>query len=160
MAASPDGRRIALSTHDGRLLACLVPAAEIARAVAPQEVDSTTGDMSGLAFSPDSRWLAWSASGPGSWEDPAPRPLRQIKIADLSRGRVVIAVTSLRFTDTEPGVHSGRQAPGVPSIRSLDPVYDTFSFDLSFPAGCRPHLVALHRRRPFSVRPDRRGSAT
>nr|MBA3799581.1 PDZ domain-containing protein [Geodermatophilaceae bacterium] len=150
MAASPDGRRIALSTHDGRIVTCAVPAAEVTRAVTPKQIDSITGDMSGLAFSPDSRWLAWSASGPGPWEDPGPRPLRQIQIADLNRGRV-IAVTPLRFTDTNPVFTLDGKYLAFLSIRSLDPVYDSFSFDLSFPAGCRPHLVALAAdiRSPF-----------
>ena len=152
MAASPDGRRIALSTHDGRVLTCLVPADEVTRAVAVKEVDSATGDMSGLVFSPDSRWLAWSASGPGPWEDPGPRPLRQIKIADLNRGRV-IPVTSLRFTDTNPVFTLDGKHLAFLSIRSLDPVYDTFSFDLSFPAGCRPHLVALAADTPSPFDP-------
>ncbi|MBA2455569.1 MAG: PD40 domain-containing protein, partial [Nocardioidaceae bacterium] len=152
MTASPDGRRIALSTHDGRVLTCAVPAAEVTRAVAPKQVDSATGDMSGLVFSPDSRWLAWSASGPGPWEDPGPRPLRQIKIADLNRGRV-IAVTSLRFTDTNPVFTLDGKHLAFLSIRSLDPVYDLFSFDLSFPAGCRPHLVALTADTPSPFDP-------
>lgn len=152
MAASPDGRRIALSTHDGRLLTCGVAAGEVARTVAPKEIDSITGDMSGLAFSPDSRWLAWSASGSGPWEDPGPRPLRQIKIADLNRGRV-IAVTSLRFTDTNPVFTLDGKYLAFLSIRSLDPVYDSFSFDLSFPAGCRPHLVALAADTPSPFDP-------
>jgi len=152
MAASPDGRRIALSTHDGRLLTCVVPAGAVTRTVAPKEIDSITGDMSGMAFSPDSRWLAWSASGSGPWEDPGPRPLRQIKIADLSRGRV-IAVTSLRFTDTNPVFTLDGKHLAFLSIRSLDPVYDSFSFDLSFPAGCRPHLVALAADTPSPFDP-------
>ncbi len=152
MAASPDGRRLALSTHDGRILTCAVPSARVTRSVAPKQLDSITGDMSGLAFSPDSRWLAWSASGPGPWEDPGPRPLRQIKIADLNRGRV-IAVTSLRFTDTNPVFTLDGKYLAFLSIRSLDPVYDSFSFDLSFPAGCRPHLVALAADTPSPFDP-------
>jgi tricorn protease len=152
MAASPDGRRIAIATHDGRLLTCTVPAGEVSRTVAPKEIDSTVGDMSGLTFSPDSRWLAWSSSGPGPWEDPGPRPLRQIKVADLDRGRV-IPVTSLRFTDTSPAFTSDGKHLAFLSIRSLDPMYDTFSFDLAFPAACRPHLVALAATTPSPFDP-------
>ena len=112
MAASPDGRRIALSTHDGRILTCLVPAGEITRVIAPREIDSTTGDMSGLVFSPDSRWLAWSASGPGPWEDPGPRPLRQSSRRPQPRpGRPRDVAPVHRH---EPGVHARRQAPRVP----------------------------------------------
>ncbi len=152
MAASPDGRRIAVSTHDGRILVCAVPSGPVTRAVAPREVDSTTGDMSGLAFSPDSRWLAWSASGPGPWEEPGPRPLRQIKLADLDDRRVV-EVTSLRFTDTNPVFTPDGKHLVFLSVRSLDPVYDSFSFDLSFPAGCRPHLVGLAAETPSPFDP-------
>ncbi len=152
MTASPDGRRIALTTHDGRVLSCAVPAGEITRAVPIKQIDSATGDMAGLAFSPDSCWLAWSASGPGPWEDPGPRPLRQIKLADLNRGRV-IAVTSLRFTDTNPVFTLDGKHLAFLSIRSFDPVYDSFSFDLSFPAGCRPHLVPLATDTPSPFDP-------
>jgi tricorn protease len=144
MAASPDGRQVALATHDGRLVSCEVPRGDIDHPVEPRELDATTGDMSGLSFSPDSRWLAWSASGPGPWEDPGPRPLRQIKMADLTTGQV-FPVTSLRFTDTEPVFTLDGRHLAFLSIRSLDPVYDAFSFDLSFPGGCRPFIVPLAR---------------
>jgi tricorn protease len=149
MAASPDGRRIAVATHDGRILVCAVPSGRVARSVAPREVDSTTGDMSGLAFSPDSRWLAWS-SGSGPREDP--NALRQIKLADLDDGGVV-EVTSLRFSDTDPVFTADGKHLVFLSVRSLDPVYDSFSFDLSFPAGCRPHLVGLATQTPSPFDP-------
>jgi tricorn protease len=152
MTASPDGRRIALATHDGRVLTCAVPSGEVTRAVAPKQIDSTVGDMSGLAFSPDSRWLAWSSSGPGRWEDPGPRPLRHIRVADLDRGRVS-AVTSLRFTDTNPVFTLDGKHLAFLSVRSLDPMYDSFSFDLSFPAACRPHLVTLAASTPSPFDP-------
>ena len=152
MAASPDGRRIAMCTHDGRVLTCAVPSGAVTRTVAPKEIDSVVGDMSGLAFSPDSRWLAWSSSGPGPWEDPGPRPLRQIKVADLDRGRV-LPVTSLRFTDTNPVFTLDGKHLAFLSVRSLDPMYDSFSFDLSFPAACRPHLVTLAASTPSPFDP-------
>jgi tricorn protease len=71
LAAAPDGRSLAVSTHDGRVL--VVSAAD----GAVREVDrSAHGDARGLAYSPDSRWLAWSHAGPP--------PLRQIRLADLA----------------------------------------------------------------------------
>jgi tricorn protease len=71
LAAAPDGRSLAVSTHDGRVL--LVSAAD----GSVREVDrSGYGDARGLAYSPDSRWLAWSHAGPP--------PLRQIRLANLA----------------------------------------------------------------------------
>jgi tricorn protease len=142
MAGSPDGRQVALATHDGRLLSCAVSPGGIDHPVEPRELDATTGDLSGLSCSPDSRWLAWSASGPRPWEEPGPRPLRQIKMADLTTGEV-FPVTSLRFTDTEPVFTLDGRHLAFLSVRSLDPVYDAFSFDLTFPGGCRPFIVPL-----------------
>ena len=72
----------------------------------------TVGDMSGLAFSPDSRWLAWSSRGrvlggpratsaaPDQGRRPRPRPGLRRHAAALHRHRA--------------GVHGRRQAPGVP----------------------------------------------
>jgi tricorn protease len=70
MVAAPDGDTLAVASHDGRLLLVDVATGDI-RSV----ISSEHGDVSGLAFSPDSRWLAWS--------HPGPSPLRQIKLARL-----------------------------------------------------------------------------
>jgi tricorn protease len=70
LSSSPDGGHLALATHDGRVILVTVETGEL------QTLDtSTDGDSSGLTFSPDSRWLAWSSPGPD--------PLRQIKLARI-----------------------------------------------------------------------------
>ena len=43
------------------------------------------------------------------------------------------------------------------SVRTFDPVYDAFVFDLSFPQGCRPHLVSLAADTPSPFDPRLRG---
>ena len=59
LVASPDGSLLAGASHDGRVLVVTVDSGEV------REVDRTVnGDVSGLAFSPDSQWLAWSHPGP------------------------------------------------------------------------------------------------
>ncbi|MEP6665956.1 MAG: hypothetical protein ABJA81_05870, partial [Nocardioidaceae bacterium] len=147
MAASPDGQRLAIASHDGRLLTVSVPAGEVSRSARVTELDrSENGDMTGLAFSPDSQWLAWSSPGAD--------PLRQIRMARLGGRGGPFDVTPLRFTDSEPVFTNDGKHLAFLSIRSLDPVYDAFVFDLSFPNGCRPHLIplAIDTPSPFDPR--------
>ncbi|MBO0850867.1 MAG: PD40 domain-containing protein, partial [Pseudonocardia sp.] len=154
LACAPDGSRVALACHDGRLLVFDVAAGrftELAR--------GADGEVTGLAFSPDSAWLAWS--------DPVEPGLRRIliaRVADIDPGDgggaapVPIAVTPTRFVDTAPVFTADGKHLAFLSYRSFDPVYDAHSFDLSFPNGCRPFLVPLSARTPspFGPSPDGR----
>lgn len=163
LVASPDGTRLAAAGHDGRLSVLDVPGGaggraargaggRAARGVRLREVDRTdNGDIDGLAWSPDSRWLAWSK--------PGQEPLRQIRMCEVARPRAQsFDVTELRFTDTEPTFTRDGKHLALLSVRSLDPVYDAYVFDLSFPNGCRPHLVPLaaHTPSPFDPLPGGR----
>ncbi len=100
--------------------------------------------MTGLAYSPDSAWLAWS--------QPEPRPLSRIRLARLSDGAVT-DVTDGRFTDTEPAFTIDGRYLAFLSRRSFDPVYDAHAFDMSFPLGCRPYLVPLAAAEPSPFGP-------
>ena len=62
-------------------------------------------------------------------------------------------MTSLRFTDTNPVFTRDGKYLAFLSVRSLDPVYDAFSFDLSFPVGSRPHIIALTADTPSPFDP-------
>ena len=156
MSASPDGRSLAVATHDGRLL--VVGLADDGGAGSgragggaandggadggrePKILHRTEfGDFSGLAWSPDSEWLAWS--------EPSANELRHIQMARPADG-VVVEVTPVRFKDTEPAFTADGAFLAFLSVRSFDPVYDSYSFDLSFPLGCRPQLVALSQLTP------------
>ena len=144
LAVAPDGLTFAVATHDGRVV----------------RVDLVTGtattlatelrDASGLAFSPDSRWLAWSA--------PSATTLRQIRLADLADGSVVDA-TLLRFVDTEPVFTLDGLHLAFLSARTFDPVYDTHGFDLSFPVAIRPYLLALRADLGSPFDPELEGRA-
>jgi tricorn protease len=116
---------------------------------------SDDGPVDGLSFSPDSAWLAWS--------QPALRPLARIRLARVAPlegadGREVIDVTDGRFADTSPVFTADGLYLAFLSQRTFDPVYDTQSFDLSFPFGSRPYLVPLgaHTPSPFGPMPDGR----
>ncbi|QMU75581.1 peptidase S41 [Streptacidiphilus sp. PB12-B1b] len=129
LAASPDGTRIALANRDGMVL--LVEDGEI------RELDrSGHVHASGLAFSPDSRWLAWSRAV--SVENSP----RQLRLADLADGTVT-DLTPPRFNDHAPVFTTDGRHLAFLSLRDFDPVYDEHVFDLSFPLACRPYLMTL-----------------
>jgi tricorn protease len=144
LAASPDGATVAAAAHDGRVLAVDVASGQVSELAAGDD-----GAADGLCFSPDSAWLAWS--------QPGPQPLRRIRVARLA-DRAVIDVTDGRFADTDPVFTADGLYLAFVSRRSFDPVYDAQSFDLSFPFGSRPYLVALAAETPspFGPLPDGR----
>src|SRR5580700_1830717 len=88
LAAAPDGSTLAVAARDGRML--LV---DVASGAVTELASSDDGAVSGLAYAPDSAWLAWS--------HPGPQPLSRIKLARLADGQVVDA-TEGRFIDSEP----------------------------------------------------------
>ncbi len=159
LAASPDGATVAAAAHDGRLL--LV---DVASARVTELARSEDGPVEGLSWSPDSAWLAWS--------QPVLRPLARIRmvpvapivpvaqiapIARIADGEVV-DVTDGRFADTSPVFTADGLYLAFLSQRTFNPVYDTHTFDLSFPFGGRPYLVPLAAGTPspFGPMPDGR----
>jgi tricorn protease len=143
LAASPDGAHLAAVSHDGRLLLLAVASGEIREVARAGE-----GEPSGPAFSPDSRWLAWS--------HPGPEPLRQIRLAALT-DLTPIEVTALRFADFSPAFTGDGKHLAFLSVRSFDPIYDVHVFELGFPRGCRPHLVPLAADTPSPFDPQPEG---
>lgn len=146
LAPAPDGSRFAVAAHDGRVLIVERESGEV------HEVDrSEHGDVSGLVFSPDSSWLAWS--------HPGPEPLSQLKLAHLADLSVAEA-TPLRFRDFAPAFTGDGKHLAFLSERSFDPVYDAHVFDLAFIGSCRPHLLTLAATTPSPFGPQRHGRPT
>ncbi len=134
LAISPDAAHAAVATHDGRVILVGLPDGHL------QTLSSSDhGDASGLSFSPDSRFVAWSEAGPD--------PLRQVKLAEIATG-AVDEVTPLRFVDDEPVFSADGKYLAFLSARTFDPLYDAHVFDLSFVAGVRPYLVPLASATP------------
>ncbi|MEU5094681.1 PDZ domain-containing protein [Streptomyces sp. NPDC020996] len=143
LAMAPDGSRAAVASHDGRLLLVERDSGEV------REVDrSADGEVSGLVFSPDSAWLAWS--------HPGPRPLSQLKLANTADLSVTEA-TPLRFQDYAPAFTLDGRHLAFLSSRSFDPVYDEHVFDLAFVVGSRPYLITLAATTPSPFGPQRHG---
>ncbi len=170
MVSDPRGERLAIASHDGRLLLVTVPEPaadatdteaaggdatdiEAAGGDVTELVRSVNGPVRDLAFSPDGAWLTWSHPGIG-------RSLRQIKLARI-KDRSVIDVTDGRFEDENPVFTRDGRYLAFLSWRGFDPVYDVHTGDLSFPLGCRPYLVPLSSATPspFAVNPEGRPAA-
>ncbi len=152
LAASPDGRWLAAATHDGRVVLLGLEGAEAPSG--ERTVATVTADAAqGLTFSPDSRWLAWSAAQ-------APEQLSSVFLARVeppdaadepadggapagNTAAQVVAVTPVRFGDTEPTFTRDGKHLALFSRRTFDPVYDEHVFELSFPVATRPFLVPL-----------------
>ncbi|MEV4248585.1 S41 family peptidase [Streptosporangium canum] len=142
LAVAPDGNAIAVAARDGRLLLVDVASGEVT------ELAAANGEIEGLAWSPDSAWLAWS--------HPEATPLRRIRLARVV-DRVVTDVTDGRFVDVSPAFAGDYLA--FLSRRGFDPVYDAHSFDMSFPFGYRPYLVPLAAATPSPFAPSSDGRA-
>jgi tricorn protease len=139
LAASPDGATVAAAAHDGRLLLLDVASGQVTELAAADD-----GAVQGLSWSPDSAWLAWS--------QPTVRPLTRIRLARVADLQIV-DVTDGRFADSSPVFTLDGLYLAFLSQRSFDPVYDTHSFDLSFPLGGRPYLVPLAAGTPSPFGP-------
>lgn len=143
LEAAPDGKHVAVATHDGRLVVVDLDSGDL------RELDRTTeGDVSGLTFSPDSGWLAWA--------HPHTEPLSQIRMGRVD-GSTVIDVTPVRFADTNPVFTGDGKYLAFLSVRTFDPIYDAHVFDMSFPAGCRPYIVPLQATTPSPFDPSLQG---
>ncbi|MYX96886.1 peptidase S41 [Streptomyces sp. SID486] len=178
MVCDPLGERLAVASHDGRLLLIDVtggdrgeeaenegeerPEGEQPEAAAvsgggagtvSELIRSANGPVRDLAFSPDGSWLTWSHPGIG-------RSLRQIKLARI-KDRLIVDVTNGRFEDENPVFTRDGRYLAFLSWRGFDPVYDVHTGDLSFPLGCRPYLVPLSSATPspFALNPEGRPAA-
>ncbi|MFF0159810.1 S41 family peptidase [Streptomyces sp. NPDC005263] len=185
MVSDPQGDRLAIASHDGRLLLITVSDEAVSGTGAGAEtgpgtgtstedagadnpahsaaevtelIHSINGPVRDLAFSPDGAWLTWSHPGIG-------RTLRQIKMARIPAtgqdGPVIVDVTNGRFEDENPVFTRDGRYLAFLSWRGFDPVYDVHTGDLSFPLGCRPYLVPLSSLTPspFAVNPEGRPAA-
>jgi tricorn protease len=144
LAAAPDGATVAAAARDGRLFLVDVASGQVSELAAAAD-----GPITGLAYSPDSAWLAWS--------QPGPRPLARIRLARVS-DQTITDATDGRFADTDPVFTVDGRYLAFLSRRSFDPVYDAHFFDLSFPFGSRPYLIplAVSTPSPFAPLPDGR----
>jgi tricorn protease len=144
LVASPDGEKLAVAPHDGRLLLVTIESGEVTELASNDD-----GAIDDVSWSTDSAWLAWA--------QPGPKPLARIRLARVEDG-FTVDVTDGRFVDSDPVFTLDGQFLAFLSRRTFDPIYDAHSFDLSFPFGARPYLVPLaaHTLSPFGPLPGGR----
>jgi tricorn protease len=141
MEAAPAGSRVALANHRNEVLLI-----DIESGAAQVISSSKFGRSDHLAWSADGAWLAF----------PVVTSMRHsaIRMYEVASGKTV-AATSGEFRDYCPSFDPQGRYLYFLSARTFDPVYDSVHFDLSFPRGTRPYLVALQAagRAPFDPEP-------
>ena len=145
LLADPQGRRVAIISHDGRIrIVDLTGARASTRTIAT----SPHGEAEGLAFSPDGRHLVWHQPTMGEAEH------HQLMWCDLDAEDEATPLTSGRFHDTSPGFTADGAHLVFLSARTFDPSYDDHSFDLGFRSSTRPWLVPLSATEPAPFGPS------
>ncbi|MFP3579437.1 S41 family peptidase [Arthrobacter sp. SIMBA_036] len=144
LAASPDGRWLAVGTSFGDVFVANTLTGELSSLISVGE-----GSIDQLAWSRDSQWLAWAepVTSFGSRTK-----LRMTRPADPDS--VIVDVTDGRFCDDSPSFTPDGKFLAFLSNRSFDPVYDGHAFDLSFPSPIKPYLVALAADTPSPFGPS------
>lgn len=143
LEVAPQGELAALANHRNELL--LVDLGQEPPSM--RRLDrSDGGRLSGLAWSPDGRWLAYSfADTPQT---------SVIRLCRVETGDIAAATQSVLY-DWAPSFDPEGRYLYFLGERELDPVYDAVQFQLSFPQATRPYAIALRRDvpDPFVPRP-------
>ncbi|HEX4998505.1 MAG TPA: S41 family peptidase [Terriglobia bacterium] len=141
MTPSPTSSLVAVTNHRQELLLVDVAAASMRRLdySAYRPIDS-------VAWSPDGAWLAYPFS--------VSRETSAIKLVHIATGLAFLATTP-EFRDFAPAFDPSGRYLYFLSHRTLDPVYDSYYFDLNFPRSIRPYLIILNRDEgsPFIAKP-------
>lgn len=140
MRVSPKDDLVAIANHRQELLIVDLKTKSV------KVIDKSPVDrISGINWSADGRWIAYSWSGqPGTCI---------IRIAEVKTAKVH-DVTSVLKVDCEPCFDPEGRYLYFLAARDYFPIYDSLQFDLSFPSSVRPFLVTLRKnvRSPFEFK--------
>jgi tricorn protease len=141
LEVSPTDDLIAITNHRNELVVVDLEA-ETSRVLDHSEY----GRIRHAKWSPDGRWLAYSA--------PISSQKVAIKLANLESGETY-QVTDPVLHDTNPAFDPEGKYLYFIGHRIFSPVYDSLQFDLSFPRGTKPYAILLRRdlRSPFIPEP-------
>lgn len=149
LAPDPKGTRVAVVSHDGRILLVDVADGRVSMLARSAHYEAT-----GPAWSPDGRYLAWRSPMPTDVDMKA-----QIMAIDLAEGAdpQPIALTRGTYDDSCPVFTVDGKYLVLLSARTFDPSYDGQTFDLAFAHSVRPWLVPLAAEEPSPFGPSPEG---
>ncbi|MBI4785933.1 MAG: PDZ domain-containing protein [Chloroflexi bacterium] len=104
--------------------------------------------ISGIAWSPDGAWLAYSVS--------ISLQVEVLKLWKAETGEI-FPLTRPVLRDVAPAFDPQGKYLYFISYRHFDPVYDNLHFDLNFPRGMKPFLITLQKDlpSPFILKPKK-----
>jgi tricorn protease len=143
LEVAPTRDVVAIANHRNELLLVDLDA----EAPAPRVLDrSEFGDLEGVAWSPDGRWLAYPF--------PDTPETTVIKLCRVESGETTVATRPVLYDFAPAFDPEGRYLYFV-GQRDFDPVSDHVQFDFSFPKASRPFAIPLRRDvpDPFVPRP-------
>lgn len=141
MQISPSNDLVAISNHRFELL--LINLSEGTLKVLDK---SECNHIGGLNWSPDGKWLAYHCA--------TTNQTSSIKVCNIESLENYL-ITPPRFRDYMPSFDPEGKFLYFISYREFNPVYDSMYFDLNFPRGMRPYLIALTKEvgSPFVIQP-------
>ncbi|MGH2344221.1 MAG: S41 family peptidase, partial [Chloroflexota bacterium] len=133
---APDGTRVALTNHRQELIVIDLEAgtARVLDRSLHDQIVSAQGGLSGVAWSPDSRRLAYGC---------AVTPMTSaIKLCEVESG-AIHTVTDPVVRDCMPAFDPDGRYLYFLGYRVFDPVYDQIQYEIDFPKGMRPYAITL-----------------
>jgi len=141
LSVSPVGKKLAIANHRHEVVIVDIDAKSV------KVFDRSPADrISGLSWSPDGKWLAYSYS---------PHPnMCNLRIGDSSTGDIKDVTRPLRSDLCTSWDPEGKYLYFL-GAREFNPIYDALQFDLSFPYAFRPYLLTLRNdvKSPFVPEP-------
>ncbi len=145
LAVSPTDDVVAITNHRNEVLVVDLEAG------AARVLDrSDYGEIQGISWSPDGRWLAYGF--------PFTAQKTAIKLCDVESSETHFATEPV-LQDVLPAFDPEGKYLYFLGYRILNPVYDNLQFDLGFPRGVKPYIITLQKdlRSPFVAEPKAPG---
>lgn len=141
LQVSPNNDLIAISNHRFELL--LINLTDGSLNILDK---SECNHIGGLTWSPDGKWIAYHCA--------TTNQTSSIKLCNIDTSQHY-SITPPRFRDYMPSFDPEGKYLYFISYREFNPVYDSMYFDLNFPRGMRPYLIALTKdvSSPFVIQP-------